>query len=177
MEDFHITEEGKQKGDEAEFRFKEWLDNHNIPYYYIKQDPDSFSAAFKTHQIKRPDFMILLPHFGFIFVDVKNRKISAQYDTLPLDSEETKKFSLLQRICNIPLWYAISNEDYGFNTWFWVPVSKVFESGMSKHSSSKSQEEFYAVPVKEFIQIADSDSLDRLFSKSFESGTVSDNEV
>ena len=42
MNDFRITEEGRKKGDEAEFKFKEWLDKHNIPYFYIKQDADKY---------------------------------------------------------------------------------------------------------------------------------------
>ena len=112
--------------------------------------------------------MVLIPNFGFIFVDVKNRKLHKDYRNYPLDAEETKKFSSLQRIFNAHIWYAISNEDYDFKTWLWIPVSKVFESGMPKFNSSKSKEAFYAVPPEEFIQIADNDSLDRLFAKSFD---------
>ncbi|MDP1688597.1 MAG: hypothetical protein Q8L47_00495 [bacterium] len=168
-EEFRISDESKQKGDEAELRFKNWLDNHNIPYFYIKQDTKTFSSALdKIFGGKRPDFMLLLPNFGFIFVDVKNRSLHKTFKTYPLDAYETKKYSSLQRIFNIHIWYAVSNEDYDYNTWLWIPVSKVMESGMSIYNSSKSKEDFYAVPLREFIQIADSDSLDRLFSKCFE---------
>jgi len=166
-EEFFMTEENKKRGDEAEFKFKEWLDKHNIPYFYIKQDKETFASAFKD-SAKRPDFMILIPNFGFIFADVKNRKLHPTYRNYPLDSEETKKYSSLQREFNAHIWYVISNEDFDFKTWLWIPVSKVFESGMPKFNSSKSKEEFYAVPPEEFIQIADNDSLDRLFSKSFD---------
>ncbi len=167
-EDFHITEESRQKGNEAELKFKEWLDKHNIPYFYIKQDTESFSPALdEIFSGKRPDFMILIPNFGFVFVDVKNRSLHRKYKTYPLDSFETKKYSSLQRIFNIHIWYAISNEDYDYKTWLWIPVSKVMESGMPRYNSSKSKEDFYAVPLEEFIQIADDDSLDRLFSKCF----------
>jgi len=168
-DEFIITDESRQKGDEAELRFKNWLDNHNIPYFYIKQDKETFSSAFKKNSAKRPDFMILIPNFGFIFVDVKNRKLHPTYKNYPLDSEETKRYSSLQREFNAHIWYAISNEDYDFKTWLWIPISKVLESGRPKFNSSKSKEDFYAVPPEEFIQIADDDSLDRLFSKSFDS--------
>jgi len=167
-EQFHITEDGRQKGDEAEEMFKLWLDKHGIPYFYIKQDVESFSPALdKLFLGKRPDFMILLPSFGFIFVDVKNRSLHQKYRTYPLDSHETKKYSSLQRRFNMQIWYAISNRDYDYKTWLWIPVSKVMEAGMPRYSSSKSNEDFYAVPPEEFIQIADDDSLERLFSKSF----------
>lgn len=167
MEEFHISEEGRLKGDEAEFRFKEWLDKHNIPYFYIKQDEDALSPALlDIFSGKRPDFMILLPSFGFIFVDVKNRSLHKTYKTYPLDTFETKKYSSLQRRFNMQIWYVVSNREYDYKTWLWVPISKVMESGIPIYNSSKSNEDFYAVPPEDFIQIADDDSLDRLFAKS-----------
>ncbi len=163
--DFEIN---KEKGSEAENKFKLWLDKHNIPYFYIKQDMDSFSSAFKnTFSGKRPDFMILIPNFGFIFVDVKYKKISQEYRNYPIDSEETKVYSSLQRKFNLQVWYVLSNEDYDYKTWLWIPVSKVLEAGIAEHISSKSGMDFFPVPSTEFIQIADDDSLGRLFSKLF----------
>ncbi len=157
-----------EKGREAEERFRNWLDKHNIPYFYIRQDLENFSAAFKNaFQGKRPDFMILIPTFGFIFVDVKYKKIDPEYKNYPVDTKDTKIYSSLQRKFNFHIWFVLSNEDFDFKTWLWIPVSKVLESGIPKHTSSKSFEDFYAVPPESFIQIADDDSLDRLFGKIF----------
>ena len=150
---------------EAEIKFKEWLDKHNIPYLYINQRKETFSSVFKN-ELKRPDFMVLLPNFGFIFVDVKNKKISSGFGTFPIDGNETQKFSSLQRKFNLQIWYVISNENCGYNTWFWIPVSKVLESGIETQVSRKSKEDFFPIPVKEFIQISDNDSIDRLFSNN-----------
>ena len=158
----------KNLGEEAELRFKDWLNNHNIPYMYIKQDTESFSSVFKNESYgKRPDFMVLLPNFGFIFVDVKNKKIDPIYKNYCLDGKETKKYSSLQRIFNLNIWYVISNEDYDYKTWFWIPISKVMESGIKKQTSSLSGDDFYPVPTESFIQIAETDSIDRLFHRSF----------
>lgn len=157
----------KEKGDAAEQKFKDWLNKHNIPYLYIQQDKETFSSAFKNFSGKRPDFMILIPSFGFIFVDVKNKNIT-EHKTYPLDSKETKKYSSIQRKFNINVWYVISNENFDYKTWLWIPVSKVLESDIEEHKSSVSQENFFAVPVSEFIQIADYESLDKLFSGCFE---------
>lgn len=156
-----------QKGDEAEKKFKEWLDKNKIPYLYIQQDTETFSSAFKDSSGKRPDFMVLIPNFGFIFVDVKNKKINSAYKTYPLDSKETKKYSSIQRKFNIHIWYAISNEDFDFKTWLWIPVSKVLELKISEHTSSVSEDDFFPIPPEEFIQIADYESLDKLFSRCF----------
>jgi hypothetical protein len=155
-------------GEEAELNFKDWLDNHKIPYMYIKQDSETFSSVFKDESYgKRPDFMVLLPNFGFIFVDVKNKKIDSIYRNYCLDGKETKKYSSLQRIFNLNIWYVISNEDYNYKTWFWIPISRVLESGIKKQTSSLSGEDFYPVPIEWFIQIAETDSIDRLFNRSF----------
>ena len=159
-----MEEENKEKGIETELRFKEWLDNHNIPYLYIQQDSETISTALKKHfGAKRPDFMILLPNLGFIFIDIKYKKISKSFNSFPLDSKDTKQFSSLQRKLNLPIWYVLSNEDFGFKTWFWIPVSKVLEEGNPRFTSGKSKEEFFAVPITEFIQISASDSINRLF--------------
>mgnify|MGYP001604511018 FL=1 len=157
------------KGEEAEIKFKQWLDKHNIPYLYIQQDTETFSSALKKYfGQKRPDFMILLPNLGFFFVDVKYRNINKNYKTFPLDSLEATKYSSLQRKFNLPIWYALSNEDFAYKTWFWIPVAKVLEEGRNpKFKSGKSSTDFFAIPVPEFIQIAIDDSLDRLFSKCF----------
>ncbi len=162
-----IDPEGEEKGKEAEGKFKEWLEKHRIPYLYIKQDIDAFSSVFKE-ELKRPDFIILLPNLGFILVDVKYKKSSEREGTFPLDMYETRKFSSLQRKFNMPTWYVISNRALNYKTWFWIPISKVFEEGKYRRSiSSKSRNPFFAVPIKEFIQLSDDDSLGRLFSKSF----------
>ncbi len=58
----------KEKEREAEHEFKEWLDKHNIAYWYIQQDIETFSPSLKQYMTKRPDFMILIPNLGFILI-------------------------------------------------------------------------------------------------------------
>ena len=154
------------KGSLAEKRFKEWLEKHNIPYFYIKQDLETFSPSLKNlFSGKRPDFLVLIPNFGFICVDVKYKNINSFHKKYPIDGLETKKYSSLQRVFNLHIWYVLSNEEFDFKTWLWIPVSKVLESGVPKYTSSVSKEDFFAVPPENFIQIADNDSLERIFSK------------
>lgn len=161
-------EEIRKIGEEAETRFKSWLDKHKIPYLYIQQDKDTFSSVFKREEPgKRPDFMVLLQNFGFIFVDIKNKKIDSKYKNFCLDKNETKIYSSFQRKFNMQIWYVISNEDYDYKTWFWIPVSRVLESGREIHTSSLSNEDFFPIPPEEFIQISDNDSISRLFYKIF----------
>src|SRR3989344_5869639 len=151
-------QENIKKGKEVESYFKKWLDKHNIPYLYIQQDTETFSLTFNKFLAgKRPDFMILIPNVGFILIDVKYRKINPQYKTYPLDSEETKQYSSLQRKFNLQVWYAISNEELGYKTWLWIPNTKVLELGITEQISSVSKEKFIPVPINNFKQIADND--------------------
>ncbi len=161
-----ISEENKEKGRVAEKMFQEWLEKHKIPYIYISQDPETFSSFFKEDlRGKRPDFMLLIPYFGFIFVDVKYKEISQ--NEYPIDAYDSKKYSSIQRRFNINTWFVISNKQVGFNTWYWIPVSKVLECGIDTKRSSKSNQLFFPIPKNKFIQVAGDDSLSRLFSKLF----------
>lgn len=148
----------------TELLFKDWLETHNVPYMYIHQNPETFASFFKRCNGKRPDFMILLPHFGFIFVDVKYKKMTRKHKDFAMDSIDAKKYSVLQRQFNIHIWYAISNEDHDYKTWFWIPASKVLEEELPRYVSSKSKMDFIPVKVEKFIQISTGDSLNKLFS-------------
>lgn len=149
----------------AELKFKNWLDKNKISYLYINQNPETFSSVFKD-SLKRPDFMILLPHFGFIFVDVKDKKINKEFGTYCIDVEETKRFSSFQRKFNSQIWYVLSNEDFNYKTWLWIPVSKVLEFEKETRTSSKSNEDFFPIKSEEFIQVAEDDSISRIFIKN-----------
>lgn len=150
----------------AERKFKEWLDKNSIPYWYIDQSLESFSPALRKYLIKRPDFMILLPNFGLIFVDVKDKAQAAKYDKFFLRAQEVDKYVGMQRTFNIPTWFAISNNNYHYNTWFWIPSSEVTRAGFV-FETKKGNEKCYSVPTDSFVQVADTDNLERIFSKLF----------
>lgn len=160
--------ENIEKGKTAEKMFQQWLDYHKIPYLYIHQDKETFSSFFRESLSgKRPDFMLLIPYFGFLFVDVKYKQISRNQEYYAIDSQDAKKYSSLQRRFNINTWFVMSNEKVGYKTWYWIPVSKVLESGATSRISSYSGQLFFPIPTSYFIQVAEDDSLSRLFSKLF----------
>lgn len=152
---------------QAENNFKGWLDRHKIPYWYVDQSLESFSPALKELLMKRVDFMILLPNFGWIFVDVKEKSPGKKYPKFFLEAEEVEKYLGMQSVFNMQIWFVISNEDYHYKTWFWVPVSKVTKSGLFFKPREGSGDPCYSVPIEEFIQISENDNLDRLFGKLF----------
>ena len=148
----------------AEKRFREWLDSHKVPFWYIQQDVESFSPALQKYMTKRPDFMVLVPHVGFILVDVKDKKPAKKYKVFYFDEKETKQYCNLQNFFNLQVWYVLSNEDCHYDTWYWIPVSKVLETGRIYQQKNKSQK-YCSVKMERLIQVSMSDNLGRLFSE------------
>jgi len=148
----------------AEEKFKNWLDKHNIPYWYIQQDINTFSKALKNHMTKRPDFMVLIPNFGFIIVDVKDKEPAVKYEKFFINAEEVEKYVNLQRIFNLQSWYVISSEKYHYRTWFWIPIINIIKTGFT-FEPKINQKKCYSIPISEFIQVSEDDSLERVFSK------------
>jgi hypothetical protein len=148
----------------AESEFKKWLDKHEIPYWYIQQDIDAFSVTLKKYMSRRPDFMILIPHVGFILTDVEFKKPARKYRVFLIDEDETKQYCNLQNYFNLQVWYVFSHEEYHFNTWFWIPVSKVLELGKT-HKNPKTSKVYRSVPLDNFITVSLTDNLGRVFSQ------------
>lgn len=171
-------------GKVAEERFKDWLDHHHIPYWYIRQDLDSFSPGLKKYFTKRPDFMILIPNFGFFLVDVERKTPAEKKDQFFMNAREVNQYLQLQKLFNLHVWYAISNEMMHFGTWYWMPASRIVDIGVevvpqneilrrSMRGAGWAVNEpedrelsgwYYEVPIKEFIQLSTKDSLERLLS-------------
>ncbi len=150
----------------AEKKFKQWLDRNRIPYWYVDQSLESFSPALRKFLSKRPDFMILLPNFGLIFVDIKNKSQAEKYDKFFLYADEVDIYLSMQRTFNIPVWFVISHKKYHYKTWFWIPVSDVTRSGFV-FNAKDNKGKFYSIPIEEFVQVADTDNLERIFNKLF----------
>ncbi len=157
--------EVKEKEVLVEKKFKEWLDEHSIPYWYIQQDVSSFSQALKKYVSKRPDFMILIPCVGFMLVDVEYKKPAIKYEQFYIDERETKQYCNLRNYFNLQVWYAFSSEVSHFNNWYWIPASKVLELGECFTNKKNQARKYRAVSINRFILVSKSDNLGRLFSE------------
>ena len=153
----------KEKSNDVEIKFQQWLDANKIPYWYIQQDISTFSPALKKYMTKRPDFMILIPHVGFILVDAEYKKPAEKFDVFQISEKETKQYCNLQNYFNIQVWYAFSNEHNHFNTWHWIPVSKVLELG--KVFTNPEGQNYCAVSMNKFVQVSQTDNIGRLFTE------------
>ena len=159
----YLTNEEKER--EAENKFREWLDRHDVPYWYIQQDLETFSPALRRYMSRRPDFMILIPNLGFILTDVEFKALLEPYGKFPVDKDETEKYINLQKYFNIQVWYVFSHRKYHYNTWSWIPAQKVIELG-EIYTSKQDNREFYGVRAEDTIQLSGNDGLSTLLSKA-----------
>ena len=54
----------KEKGEMAEKSFANFLNDKNIPYFYIDQGWKTFSKVFDINRFKRPDYIIYTENLG-----------------------------------------------------------------------------------------------------------------
>lgn len=144
----------------TEKKFLEWLNTHNIPFLYIDQTPTTFSAALRNHTTRRPDFMIFIPHIGWILTDVEYNSTLKHYDEFPVGVDETHRYCELQKLYNLQVWYVFSHKKDHWKTWYWIPAAKAMEKtrlGCKGH--------FYTVSKDSCITTAHTDSLTRILSE------------
>jgi hypothetical protein len=152
------------KGKEAEREFMKWLKRCQIPYFYFEQGVEVWSPDMDG--AKRPDFMILLRHVGFLMVDVKHNNIKKEFDDILINCEEAEKSVELHQQFGFNMWYAMSNREFKYERWFWIPVSRLIRDKQEKNKSDKyPNKPFYKVPKKEFVVVESKESMIEFFKK------------
>ena len=49
----------------SDSKFMDWLNTHEIPYFYTHQEKNTFSQELKHAFTKRPDFILIIPDTTF----------------------------------------------------------------------------------------------------------------
>jgi len=138
---------------DAERAFKNWLENHNIPYFYIEQSPETFSGVFRSIA-KRPDFLVVIRHLGIIAVDVKSQTINPNigHKNFVLDEEnEVKKYIEFEKITRLPVWIVFGKPEENYNAWYWIPLFKILEFPLK--TSSRNKKPFRTISTVDCIHI------------------------
>lgn len=141
----------------VEIVFKNWLDRKGYPYIFVEQSRNTFSAFFRG-EVKRPDFLIAMPHFGIIAVDTKgrSRENEPKYTNFGLPLEELNKALNFSRIFRIPYWFVFGQEVNNFGVWYWILAEKI--------ATLPHNEQFCEISITEcIIMQANIDGLERLF--------------
>ncbi len=145
----------------AEEKFIEWLEHKKYAYVYLEQSKETFSKLFRGIA-KRPDFFVLIDSIGLIAVDVKDREIYKDYETFVVDDKkDVQKLEEFERIFKIPVWFAFSNEEVSYRTWYWISLNNVLK--IEPKPNSIKGELFRDIPITNCKTLGWNDGLGKLF--------------
>jgi len=143
-----------EKAEEAEQEFRNFMDKINVPYLPIANEMGKFSAALRDIlDSKRPDYLLLLGKAGTLPVDVKYRDDERRFPSFTLDCEEVERYLNFSDAFGIDVWFAISNRQMEYRTWYWLSVNDVIEKKFQKKENPLDGKEFYVAPKRKLIKV------------------------
>lgn len=121
---FQLSPELKAKGEKAEAAFRDWLNRSGVGYVYVEQSPLTVPEAHRG-RIKRPDYLVGIPHAGMLAFDVKAKTV---YEgRLIFDRDEIVKQYRFARLFNITCFLACLDLENDGHHW-WVSLGDLMEA-------------------------------------------------
>ncbi|MFB2553782.1 hypothetical protein [Ensifer soli] len=118
---FRLSSALKTKGAKAEDDFRAWLNRSGVGYLYIEQSPLTVPEGLRG-RIKRPDYLVGIPHAGLLAFDVKAK--TAYDGELLFDVEEIEKLALFARAFHLTVYFACLDAEGDGRQW-WVPLAEL----------------------------------------------------
>lgn len=117
----HVIHPADQaKGDRAEFRFQDWLDESRVAHFYLDQTPLSVPEHLRG-QLKRPDYMVGVPGVGSIAFDVKAKSIYNGH--FIFEFNEISRMRNFARLFHCTVYFACLDPDGGAQS-FWIRLDQ-----------------------------------------------------
>lgn len=115
---FRLNPALKAKGEEAEASFRAWLNQSGVAFLYVEQSPLNVPDRLRG-KIKRPDYLVGIPHAGMMAFDVKAK--STYDDHLLFEVGEVDKLACFEAFFHMTVNFACLdlNEPGHF---YWVPL-------------------------------------------------------
>lgn len=110
-----------ERGLAAERDFQRWLDEAELPHLYVEQSPLTVPASLRG-QIKRPDYLVAIPHVGMIAFDVKCK--SVYQGRFLFDVEEVQKMRVFSKLFRLTLFFACLDPE-GSDQSYWVRLDQL----------------------------------------------------
>ena len=109
------------KGAAAESAFRAWLDASVLPHIYVDQSPMSVPTPLRGH-IKRPDYIVGIPHVGMVAFDVKAKTLYPE--GLVFDLDEIRNLRAFARSFRVTIYFACLNPEGGHLA-YWVRLDQL----------------------------------------------------
>ncbi|MEP9356888.1 hypothetical protein ABLE93_25490 [Xanthobacter sp. KR7-65] len=109
------------KGAAAESAFRAWLDASVLPHIYVEQSPISVPVPLRGH-IKRPDYIVGIPHVGMVAFDVKAKTLYPE--GLVFDLDEIRRLRAFARMFRVTIYFACLDPEGGHQA-YWVRLDQL----------------------------------------------------
>lgn len=142
---FTLPPELKAQGEKAEAVFQSWLNHSGVAYMYVEQSPLTVPTGLRG-RIKRPDYIVGIPHAGSLAFDVKAKTV---YDGhLILDLVEVEKLARFGRLFNMTAYFACMDLEREDRHW-WVPLDAL----QSRTPERRGKRRVVTIPTDEAFEV------------------------
>lgn len=143
---FRVSAALKAKGEQAEAAFRAWLNQSGVAFLYIEQSrlnvPDRLRG-----RIKRPDYLVGIPHAGMVAFDVKAK--TTYDDMLIFEVGEVDKLACFAAFFHLSVNFAcldLETPDH----FFWVPLADL----IGRNPERRGKARVITYPVAETLAIS-----------------------
>ena len=143
---FRLNPALKAKGEEAEASFRAWLNQSGVAFLYVEQSPLNVPDRLRR-KIKRPDYLVGIPHAGMMAFDVKAK--STYDDHLLFEVGEVDKLACFEAFFHMTMNFAcLDIEEPGH--FYWVPLRALAGRSVERRGRAR----VLAFPIADALQVA-----------------------
>jgi Holliday junction resolvase len=142
---FHLSAALKAKGEQAEASFRAWLNQSGVAFLYIEQSPLNVPDKLRG-KIKRPDYLVGIPHAGMMAFDVKAK--SAYDDLLIFDPAEVDKLARFAGYFHLTVYFACLDLESA-ERFFWVPLQELVARPVERRAKAR----VVTIPTAEAFEV------------------------
>jgi len=155
--------EKREMQERSEKDFGHWLDEANIAWVYINQNPGDLFSGRLADKGRRPDFLVALPNLGVIAVDIKCESTYRNYHHFGVNKETCQQYLGFRHEFNVPVWYAFNDIEQQ-KTWYWIPVDDAsrFPLKSERNDGSSLETPFYQIGKEDCVKVGQADDLVKL---------------
>lgn len=143
---FRLPAALKAKGDLAEATFRAWLNQSGVGYLYVEQSPLNVPDKLRG-KIKRPDYLVGIPHSGILAYDVKAK--TAYDGHLLFEIGEVEKLARFASYFHVSVYFACLDIERADRHW-WVPL---FELSL-RQPQRLGRREVLTFPMEEAFEVS-----------------------
>lgn len=146
---FKLPAKLKAKGEAAETTFRAWLNHSGVAFFYVEQSPLNVPERLRG-RIKRPDYLVGIPHAGMIAFDVKAK--SAYGECLLFDPADMDKLACFSAYFHVSVSFAcLDLDDPG--RFYWVPLAGL----IGRNTERRGKARVVAFPLADALVVDMSD--------------------